>query len=97
MTASRSIEVRQVGGQRRLHDVHFANFDNRLSLVIDGHPVFGDGAGLCKGDTRPVLPTAGGPGRRVAVRAEGTSVVVSDLVLKRDILLYPQSRTSRLR
>lgn len=66
------------------HDVHFANFDNRLSLVIDGNPVFSDGLAYEESATRPVLPTAADLAP-VAVRAEGASVVVSDLVLKRDI------------
>ncbi|AGA26244.1 signal peptidase I [Singulisphaera acidiphila] len=66
------------------HDIHFANFDNRLSLVVDGKPIFGDGLAYEDNLETPVLPTVADLAP-AAVRAEGASVGVSDLVLKRDI------------
>lgn len=66
------------------HDVHFANIDNRLSLVVDGKAIFNDGLAYDEGIETPVLPTEADLAP-VAVRADGASIEVSDLVLKRDI------------
>jgi signal peptidase I len=65
------------------HDVLFANVDDRLTLVIDGRAPFGDGL-VYDGSEAPLLPTEADLAP-AAVKAEGASVVVSDLVLKRDI------------
>jgi signal peptidase I len=66
------------------HDILLANVDDRLSLVVDGKAIFGDGLVYDDGSDKPVLPTAADLAP-AAVKAEGASVVVSDLVLKRDI------------
>jgi len=65
------------------HDILFANVDDRLTLVVDGRAPFGDGL-VYEGSEKPVLPTEADLAP-AAVTAEGASVAVSDLVLKRDI------------
>lgn len=73
-----------------VHDVFFANVDDRLTLVVDGKAPFGDGLAYDDGSHSPVLPTEADLAP-AAIKAEGASIVVSDLVLKRDIYytLYP--------
>ena len=63
----------------------FANVDDRLTLVVDGLLPFGDGR-VCEPDgswTRSVPATADLEPARIA--AQGTSLEVTQLVLKRDI------------
>jgi len=72
--------IRGVGS----YDVTFTNFDNRLTLQVDGNPVFGDGLTYEDEPGKAVLPTRSDLAP-AAVRAVGATVDVSDLVLKRDI------------
>jgi signal peptidase I len=71
------------------YDVSFANIDDRLTLVVDGQAVFGDGATYATPETH-AAPTAADLAP-AAIAAKGAAVEVSDLVLKRDIYytLYP--------
>jgi signal peptidase I len=71
------------------YDVSFANIDDRLTLIVDGQAIFGDGATYATPETHPA-PTAADLSP-VAIAAKGAAVEVSDLVLKRDIYytLYP--------
>ena len=72
------------------HAVEFANVDNRLALVVDGRPAFGDGLTYeDDADAHPV-PTKDDLSP-AAVAARGAAVRVSGLVLKRDIYytVYP--------
>jgi signal peptidase I len=66
------------------HDVTFANVDNRLTLWVDGTPVFGDG--LTYEDAQDVHPDPTvedlAPAR---IAVNGARARVSGLVLKRDI------------
>jgi signal peptidase I len=68
------------------HEVMFANVDNRLTLWVDGRPIFGQGVTYDDATVPPSypLPTAEdlAPAR---IAARGAKVQVSDLVLKRDI------------
>jgi signal peptidase I len=65
------------------YNLDFANVDDRLSLLVDGRSVGGDGVTFERGDA-PLAPTeADLDPASVAVR--NASVAVSDLVLKRDI------------
>jgi signal peptidase I len=72
------------------YDVTFANVDDRLTLVVDGRGVFGDGVPYDDGVETHPAPTAADLSP-AAVAAQGAAVEVSDLVLKRDIYytLYP--------
>lgn len=72
------------------YDVTFANVDDRLTLVVDGRGVFGDGVTYDDGTDLHPAPTAADLSP-VAVAAQGATVELSDLVLKRDIYytLYP--------
>jgi len=65
------------------YDVTFTNFDNRLTLLINDRPVFGDGLTYEDPAAHPI-PTVDdlSPARITSV---GAAVKVSDLVLKRDI------------
>jgi len=65
------------------YDVMFANVDDRLTLLVDGQPVFSDGVNYETPETHPA-PTAADLSP-VGITARGASVAVSDLVLKRDI------------
>jgi signal peptidase I len=65
------------------YDVNFANIDDRLTLVVDGRGVFGDGV-TYKGSEKHRAPTAADLAP-VAVAAQGGEIELSDLVLKRDI------------
>jgi signal peptidase I len=68
---------------RGRHHVQFANVDDRLSLIVDGRPVGGDGFAYDDNASVPV------PTERdlapAAIGARNASIVASDLVLKRDI------------
>ena len=72
------------------HTVFFANVDDRLTLTVDGTPVFGDGVAyepdsvLEDGSPRHPGPTAADLDP-VGIATEGASVGISGLVLKRDI------------
>src|SRR5262249_29523103 len=66
------------------YQVTFTNFDNRLTLQVDGRPIFGDGLTYEDPSESPVLPSTADLAP-AAVRAMGATVGVSDLVLKRDI------------
>ncbi|MDR3638360.1 MAG: S26 family signal peptidase [Isosphaeraceae bacterium] len=65
------------------YDVIFANVDDRLTLLVDDQPLFGDGVTYDSPSTHPA-PTASDLSP-VGIVASGASVAVSDLVLKRDI------------
>jgi signal peptidase I len=65
------------------HDVTFANFDDRLTLVVDGKGVFGDGL-LYDDERAQPLPTTADLAP-AGITSIGAAVTVSDLVLKRDI------------
>jgi signal peptidase I len=71
------------------YDVTFANVDDRLTFLVDGRGIFGDGVAYTAPEKHPA-PTAADLSP-VAIAAKGASVEVSDLVLKRDIYytLYP--------
>ncbi len=66
------------------HDVSFANVDNRLTLVVDGRPAFGDGRSYEDEPDHHPAPTAADLAP-VKIAARGVRVRVSGLVLKRDI------------
>ena len=80
------------------HNVEFANVDDRLTLWVDGRPIFGDG--LTYGDdvneSTHVSPTVAdlAPAR---IAGQGAKVQVSGLVLETGYLLYRQPATDRLR
>jgi signal peptidase I len=71
------------------YEVTFANVDDRLTLIVDGQGVFGDGVNYDSLEKHPA-PTAADLSP-VAIAARGAAIEVSDLVLKRDIYytLYP--------
>jgi signal peptidase I len=71
------------------YDVTFANVDDRLTLLVNGRGVFGDGMTYESPEKHPA-PTAADLSP-VAIAAKEASVEVSDLVLKRDIYytLFP--------
>ncbi|MBV8230563.1 MAG: signal peptidase I [Planctomycetaceae bacterium] len=66
------------------HAIHFANIDDRLTLLVDGRAVFGDGLPYGDGRAPRPLPTRADLAP-AAVTAIGAEIAVSDLVLKRDI------------
>lgn len=66
------------------HAFSFANVDNRLTLLVDGRPAFGDGITYEDAPNTHPSPTAADLSP-VGITAVGASVSVSDLVLKRDI------------
>jgi signal peptidase I len=70
------------------YQVSFANVDQRISLMVDGRAVGGDGIPFESGEEMPV-PTAADLAP-AAIAARNASVAVADLVLKRDIY-YTQS------
>jgi signal peptidase I len=76
-------EVKAIGGEGS-YQVTFTNFDNRLTLQVDGKPIFGDGLTYDDPAESPPLPTQADLAP-AAVRAMGATIGVSDLVLKRDI------------
>jgi len=65
------------------HQIQFANVDDRVSLIVDGRPVGGDGFEYNVNEPAPI------PTERdlapVALAARNAAVVASDLVVKRDI------------
>lgn len=65
------------------YDISFANVDDRLTLLVDGEPLFGDGVTYDTPGTH-AAPTAADLSP-VGIIARGASVAVSDLVLERDI------------
>jgi signal peptidase I len=65
------------------HQVQFANVDDRMSLIVDGQAVGGDGFEYDSGEPGPI-PTEKDLAP-VAVAARKASIVASDLVVKRDI------------
>jgi signal peptidase I len=70
------------------HRIQFANVDNRLSLMVDGQAVGGDGFEYDANETNPIPTDADlAP---AAIAARDVSIVASDLVVKRDIY-YTQS------
>lgn len=66
------------------HALVFANVDNRLTLLVDGRGVFGDGLTYEDGPEKHLTPTAEDLAP-VRIAARGGKVRVSGLVLKRDI------------
>ena len=68
--------------------IEFANVDDRVSLVVDGRPVGGDGIEYESQQAAPIPTVADLAPAAIAVR--NASVVATDLVLKRDIY-YTQS------
>jgi signal peptidase I len=74
------------------HDIEFANVDNRLTLWVDGRPVFGDGLAYDDCPASHPVPTAEDLAP-VRIAARGVSARVSGLVVKRDIYytLHPGS------
>jgi signal peptidase I len=74
------------------HRIVFANVDDRMSLIVDGRPVGGDGFEYEVNETVPI-PTEADLAP-VAIAARNASVVASDLVLKRDI--YYTQNPSRI-
>ncbi len=79
------------------HHLEFANVDDRMTLVVDGRAVSPDGVTYETSGSAPI-PTAADTAADLspaAVSVRGASaVVVSDLVLKRDIY-YTQQPGSR--
>src|SRR5262249_26742401 len=71
------------------YDVNFSNIDDRLTLVVDGRPVFGDGV-VYETLEKHAAPTSADLSP-AGIAAKAATVEVSDLVLKRDIYytLYP--------
>ena len=67
-----------------VHDVEFANVDDRLSLTIDGESLFSDGLTYDDGPATPYAPTAADLDP-VGIAIKATKATVSGLVLKRDI------------
>jgi signal peptidase I len=67
-----------------VHDVQFANVDDRLTLWIDGATPFDDGLTYEDGPSVDYAPTARDLDP-VGVAVRGAKAGVSDLVLKRDI------------
>ncbi len=65
------------------YQLQFANVDERVSLVVDGREVGGQGIELGSNDAVPIPTTADLAPAAIAVR--NASAVASDLVLKRDI------------
>jgi signal peptidase I len=72
------------------YDLVFANVDNRLTLLVNGRPIFGDGLIYEDESGTHPAPTAADLSP-VAIASRAASVAVSDLVVKRDIYytLYP--------
>jgi signal peptidase I len=68
---------------RGRHHIDFANVDDRVSLIVDGSSVGGDGLEYDRGDVVPI-PTEADLAP-AAIAARNAQIVVSDLVLKRDI------------
>ncbi len=66
------------------HDVEFANVDDRLTLWIDGEPLFEAGLPYEDAPTTPYSPTAKDLDP-AGLSIKGARARVSDLVLKRDI------------
>ena len=68
---------KQLGrGRRRIkgagtYDVDFANVDDRLTLWVDGTPVFGEGLSLRRPERRTSGPDRGGPRARRDRRRAG--------------------------
>src|SRR4051794_30916757 len=85
LLAERSSPIKGPGDYR----VEFANVDDRLTLLVDGDAVFGDGVPYETLENHPA-PTAADLSP-AAVATMGASIEASDLVLKRDIYytLYP--------
>ncbi len=66
------------------YGVEFANVDGRLTVWVDGRPIFGDGAVYEDGSGPHAIPTQADLSP-AAVATRGAAATVSDLVLKRDI------------
>lgn len=69
---------------RGRHDFEFANVDNKLSLLVDGRSVFGEGRTYEDEPGKHPAPTEADL-EPVRVAAKGAKVALSDLVVKRDI------------
>jgi signal peptidase I len=65
------------------YQIQFANVDDRLSLIVDGRPVGGEGFEFNVTEPAPI-PTEKDLAP-VALAAHDASIVASDLVVKRDI------------
>jgi signal peptidase I len=66
------------------YEILFANVDDRLTVVVNGSPIFGEGVEYDDASGSHALPTDADLAP-AAIRVTGTSVTASDLVLKRDI------------
>ncbi len=75
------------------HAIEFANVDNRLTFRAGGSLPFGEGLSYTEGPTEGNTPTVADLDP-VGLLAEGTSVAVSDLVLKRDIYYTQDPQSS---
>ena len=64
--------------------IQFANVDNRLTLWVDGEPIFGDGLAYEDDPENHPLPTLDDL-KPVRIASLGAAAAVSDLVLTRDI------------
>jgi signal peptidase I len=65
------------------HQIEFANVDDRVSLIVDGRPIGGEGAEF--ESNAPVPIPAEADLSPAAIAARDADVIASDLVLKRDI------------
>jgi signal peptidase I len=65
------------------HHIDFANVDDRVSLIVDGSSVGGEGLEYDRGHSVPIPTEADLAPAGIAAR--NAQIVVSDLVLKRDI------------
>jgi signal peptidase I len=75
------------------HDVEFANVDDRLSILVDGEPIFLDGLPYDDEPTTPYAPTAADLDP-VGVAIKGAKATLSGLVLKRDIYYTQDPRSA---
>ncbi len=76
------------------YQLQFANVDDRVSLVVDGQTVGGQGIEFESNEAVPIPTAADLAPAAIAVR--NASAVASDLVLKRDIYYTQYTRPGRL-
>jgi signal peptidase I len=70
--------------QAGTYEVTFANVDDRLTLWVDGRPVFGEGLVYERANAGRLVPQDSDL-KPAAISARGAAVTISGLVLKRDI------------